>query len=103
MPEEGQLAEPQTGVNMTPPLDVKDAVRIAMEYFKDLFGNPFIDLSLEEVQKGAQGQWVVTLGYSMARTTPAGLVPIPNYPRMYKQVAIDPTTGQVISMKVTKF
>jgi len=98
-------AEPTqlTGVDMTPPIDVKDAVRIGMDYFKELFGNPFIDLSLEEVQRSTQGQWLVTVGYSMARGTPAGTVPIPNYPRMFKQITIDGTSGQVISMKVYKF
>src|SRR6266566_3804055 len=102
MPEEVTPIE-QTGVDMSPPIDVKDAVRIANEYFRELYGNPFLDLSLEEVQKTPHGQWLVTLGYSMARNTPGGLVPIPAYPRMFKQVAIDGTTGQVISMKVYKF
>ena len=56
---DAQVPLQQTGVDATPSLDVKDAVRIAMEYFRELFGNPFVDLSLEEVQKGAHGQWVV--------------------------------------------
>ncbi|HXM20503.1 MAG TPA: hypothetical protein VN948_04455 [Terriglobales bacterium] len=104
MPQEvTPTTEPQAGVDMSPPIDVKDAVRLAMENFKEMFGNPFLDLSLEEVSKGPQGQWLVTLGYTMARSTPGGLAPIPNYPRMYKQVSIDGTTGQVISMKVWKF
>ena len=103
MPEQVPSTEQQNGVDATAPIDVKDAVRLAMEYFKELYGNPFLDLSLEEIQKGPQGQWLVTVGYSMARNTPAGATVIPNYPRMYKQVAVDATTGQVISMKVWKF
>jgi len=91
------------GEDATAPLDVKDAVRIAMEYFKELFGNPFVDLSLEEVQKAKDAQWLVTVGYTMARNTPAGLAPIPAYPRMYKVITIDSNTKQVVSMKVTKF
>ena len=90
------------GVDMTPPIDVKEAVRRAMEYFKELFGSPFLDLSLEEVQKNASGHWLVTLGYSMARNTPGGFISIPNYPRMFKQVTIDGITGEVQSMKVWK-
>jgi hypothetical protein len=104
MPDEEALPVEltQTGVDMTPPLDVKDAVRLAMEYFRELFGSPFVDLSLEEVQKNAQGIWIVTIGYTMARNTAAGIAAIPNYPRMYKQISVA-TTGEVVSMKVHKF
>jgi hypothetical protein len=100
---DAQVPLQQAGIDATPSLDVKDAVRMAMEYFRELFGNPFVDLSLEEVQKGAHDQWVVTLGYSMARNTPAGPAVIPNYPRMYKQITIDPDKKQVVSMRITKF
>jgi hypothetical protein len=103
MADEVVAAEPQAGVNATAPIDVKDAVKISMDYFKELFGSPFLDLSLEEVQKNPQGHWVVALGYTMARTTAGGTVAIPNYPRMYKQVTVDGSSGEVISMKVAKF
>jgi hypothetical protein len=99
----GDAAVPIMSGDVTAQLDVKEAVRIALDYFRELFGNPFMDLSLEEVQKAKDGQWAVTVGYVMARNTSAGLQPISNYPRMYKLILVDSNTREVASMKVAKF
>lgn len=88
---------------VAPEIDVTDAVRIANEYFNELFGSPYADLALEEVERAANGDWHITLGYSLARRTATGaMVTVTSTPRNYKILAIDSKTGDVKSMKVRK-
>jgi hypothetical protein len=80
---------------------VKDAVKIALDYFRELFGSPYGDLALEEVGR-TRSQFVITIGYTPARQTPAGPVVVPGTARQYKEIRVDATTGEVISMKVKR-
>lgn len=94
--QESPTAAPQA-------IDVKEAVLKSMNYFRELYGGGYLDLALEEVQKNPAGdRWLVTLGYSLARRTPAGMVAVAGSGRQYKQVTLNADTGEVLSMKVWK-
>jgi hypothetical protein len=89
---------------VTQEIDVKDAVKAAMDYFKELYGSPYADLALEEVEKTGVN-WLITLGYLMARLGPGGIgvVVAPGATRQFKLITVDSRTGEVKSMKVKKF
>jgi hypothetical protein len=89
-------------VSEGPVLTVKDAVKTAMDYFQELFSGPYADLALEEVERSGE-KWLVTLGYFLGRKVMgAGISVSPTAVRQYKQIAVDDTTGDVISMKVKR-
>jgi hypothetical protein len=68
-------------------INVKEAVRIAAGYVRDLYApEELVDLRLEEVELSASGKyWLVTLGFSR--------------PELKKQQrAMDPASGSVLSL-----
>jgi hypothetical protein len=87
-------------------VEVKKAVRIALEYASDLFSSePVIDPRLEEVSLSDDEKlWTVTI--SFIRPTPKS----PNHQtiidalkppeREYKSITVDSQTGKVLSMKI---
>lgn len=84
---------------MSEPVDVKAAVKNALEHFKAIYDGPsYEDLSLEEVQ--LEGNvWQITLGYSVpTRTHVLAATPY----REYKTVSIDGAQGNFISMKIRR-
>jgi hypothetical protein len=97
-------------------LNVKDAVRIAVEYVRDLYApEELLDLRLEEVELSESGKyWLVTLGFSRPELKkqhrplePAagGLLSMlrpQDLEREYKVVKINATSGDVQSMKMRK-
>ena len=95
---------PQNAGEVTPSIDVKDAVKAANEYFTELFGSPYADLALEEVDRASNGDWHITLGYTLARRAAGGtMVTVTSAARQYKMLVVDSQTGEVKSMKVRKF
>lgn len=106
MGNEKDLGKSQEGANR---LDLKGAVKIAIQYFTDLYPQfALANLLLEEVEESEnRAIWTITLGYDVKR------IPEPTHPsleklftqpppfvRKYKIITIDAKTGRVISMKI---
>ena len=95
-------------------INVKDAVRIAVEYVRELYApEELIELRLEEVELSESGKyWLVTLGFSRpelkkqqhpmepAAGSVLGLLRRQELEREYKVVKINAKTGDVQSMKI---
>ncbi|HJQ68609.1 MAG TPA: hypothetical protein VKA70_06540 [Blastocatellia bacterium] len=96
-------------------IDVKEAVKIAIGYLKQLYEPAQLhDILLEEVAlSDDEKYWYVTLGFSrpVASTNPVqalketilksqNIVDHTKYQREYKVFQIDAATGQVRSMKI---
>ena len=95
-------------------INVKDAVRIAVQYVRELYApEELVDLRLEEVELSGSGKyWFVTLGFSRPeiRREQGGMEPAPGslqtllrpqaLEREYKVVKIHAATGDVQSMKI---
>ncbi len=81
-------------------IDVKQATQIALKYFSELNPGMFERVALEEVEKSVdEKDWLVTLGYSLpSLLLLAGTPP----QREYKEIRIDATNGNVVSMKIKK-
>jgi hypothetical protein len=93
-------------------IDARDAVKSATDYLdhvKDLMGEKFNNLRLEELELSENQQlWVVTLGYDVPYT-PSGIESLvtgsrlygaQSYKREYKLFNVDALTGSVQSMKI---
>ena len=90
-------------------IDIKQAVKNALEYVKDIIPNSgLIDPRLEEVESSDNGRnWFITVSFvrkvpptSIAEKITAlgtGINPIE---REYKLITIDAETGKPLSMKI---
>lgn len=77
-------------------IGVKEAAAKAMAYFKDVYGDQFTNLLLEEAER-ANGFWYITLGYDLPSVvTQFG----GRGPRAFKVFKIDASSGEVLSMKI---
>ena len=88
-------------------IGVKDAVRIAAEYVRDLFSDERIeDLRLEEVETSDDGEnWFITLGFSrpeLRRDSQPLIERLRPLEREYRQVHILAKTGDVRSVKIRR-
>jgi hypothetical protein len=87
-------------------VDVKQAVKSAESYARELFGDKELrHLRLEEVELSSDGRrWNVTLGWVEPGVTQPGLVfqngTIQKLPRVYKLFEVDAESGNVYSMKI---
>jgi hypothetical protein len=93
-------------------IDVKEAVRISLEYIKKLYENQesLRDLRLEEVEliedEGPDPFWLVTLSFTRPTPEPVSalaqiVAPQGNkYYRVYKTFHIDAISGKVKAMKI---
>lgn len=88
-------------------IDVKEAVRIAFENFKNLYESmEYRNLKLEEVEIFPDDKyWTITLGYDAPKAKgpkPQGLATL--FPeiqkREYKEFKIDAESGRMLSMKI---
>jgi len=78
-------------------ITAQEATRIAKEYFQSVIGNYGIQTTIEEVERNEKNNWVVTLSYRNSNdifTSPDS--------REYKIFEIQPSTGDVLSMKIKK-
>ena len=78
-----------------PEIDLKQAVRIAMESVADLYeaqGYQLGDLLLEEVERSGD-QWLVTVGFTRPATGIGSALAGPR--RAFKRVRIDAETGRL--------
>ncbi|NUO08392.1 MAG: hypothetical protein HUU08_06870 [Candidatus Brocadia sp.] len=83
-------------------IDVKQASKLAIEYFASLYENKYHNLNLEEVEISEDGKyWYITLGYDIDRPFSAAL-PLTKTGREFKRFKIDIGTGKVLSMQVRK-
>jgi hypothetical protein len=82
-------------------MDVKEAVKLAMKYVADLFEEEQIEnLGLEEVEfEDGTDSWHVTIGFSRPWDHVSGLALRNTLNRSYKVVAINNSTGIVLSVK----
>ena len=91
-------------------IDVKTAVKNAMEYVAEIFGpDEVIDVRLEEVERSEDGRfWFVTVGFDWKYKSPLTAYehsqPIfrkdPTRRREFKRVKIDANTGEVESVTI---
>ena len=86
-------------------VDVKQAVRSAESYARELFGDDGLPhLRVEEVQLSEDGRrWNVTLGWAETAVRHPGLVlngSMQKLPRVYKLFEVDVENGQVHAMKI---
>lgn len=83
-------------------LDVKQASKLATEYFASLYENKYHNLNLEEVEISEDGKyWYITLGYDIERPFSVAL-PFTKTGREFKRFKIDIETGKVLSMQIRK-
>ncbi len=72
-------------------IDVKEAARIAIHYFQDLYGDKYPIVTLEEIELlEDEPFWLITLGYAKSEL----------YDLKYKELKIHNQSGEVISMKI---
>lgn len=90
-------------------IDVKEAVKIATDYLRQLYEPAELqDILLEEVAlSDDEKYWYVTLGFSRPvpstdpmRVLTENILNQKKYQREYKVFQIDSATGQVRSMKI---
>ena len=80
-------------------IDVKEAAKIAEEYFVDLYPDQeYTNILLEEAEQD-ENVWSITLGYSIPNPASVLGVKLPDY-RRYKVFKIDAKAGKVLSMKI---
>lgn len=90
------------------PIPVKEAVQIAYRYLQELYsGEDLRDLRLEEVElDDLNDQWLVTFGFTVFDAKPdsqlfgAMLGALSEARRDYKTIALNASTGALISMKM---
>ncbi|ODS34390.1 MAG: hypothetical protein SCARUB_00521 [Candidatus Scalindua rubra] len=84
-------------------VDVKEATKLATEYFTDLFGDKYSGLTLEEVEISEDEKfWYITIGYNVDKPTISASLPFTRSGREYKSFKIECDTGKVLSMKIRK-
>jgi hypothetical protein len=88
-------------------LDVKEAVKIAIDFTKDILSSERINqITLEEVELDeGESFWYVTLGIGqLVRESPFAVFDLKGTKLVikYKTLKIDRGTGKVISMKIRK-
>ena len=84
-------------------IGVKNAVKIALDLFKELYdAKKFEDLLLEEVElSGDKTAWMVTLGFyrQIPSVNIMESIGSKKYVRTYKTLQIDAESGEMIAMK----
>lgn len=86
--------------------DVKQAVRIAVEFVKELYeAEGIADVRLEEVERPEnENRWMVTLSFTRPRPHPLGIPQVllagVNLSRDYKTLTISGADGTVESMRI---
>lgn len=86
------------------PVNVKEVVRIAADYLKDLVGDAQ-EVRLEEVDERAGiNQWSVVLSYSLPYSREANLVTTLNgiMTRNFKEVIVKPEERKAVALKFWK-
>ncbi|WP_367874130.1 hypothetical protein [Luteolibacter sp. Populi] len=82
-------------------MNVKEAVKLAMQYVADLFEEEKIEnLGLEEVEfDEPENAWHVTIGFSRPWDRLSGISLRNTLSRSYKVVAINDGTAKILSVK----
>ena len=101
MPHVATTKEIAKGASKHEKINAKQAVRIASDYFRELFTDAAkANMMLEEIEASSDGRyWLVTLGYDTSgphRVFEIGVF------RSYKTFRIDANTGSVLSVKIHK-
>lgn len=86
-------------------VDIKKAVRLALDYVRELYSDErILDLGLEEV-KSTDDTWIVTVGFSRPWNRRKEIVDLPfvnavDRLRDYRTVTIDAGSGAFKSMEI---
>lgn len=82
-------------------ITAKEAIRIAGDVIRDFYDNLSLnDLLLEEVRRGSQGSWLITMSFSRPpRGSGGGIAQFIGTGREYKQVEID-ADGEFVEMEI---
>lgn len=83
---------------------LKDAVASATNFVTKLYSDKGTDFMLEEVETSEDGNWLVTIGFSVPEPA-APLDEILNTRRLrrvYKQVKVDAESGVTLSLRIRK-
>jgi hypothetical protein len=88
-------------------IEVKDAVKIAQDYIRELYTQDEIrDLALEEVEISEDNKfWIVTIGFTKQMSQPLNPMEAmsgPKFSRFQKELKIDAESSLVRSMKNKK-
>jgi hypothetical protein len=81
-------------------IDVKEAAKVAYDYFAELYQGKYHNLAVEEAEiTDDEKFWIITLGYDVQgqQTIMAG----PSS-REYKVLKIEAEAGRVVQMKMRK-
>lgn len=91
-------------------IDVKNAVKTAYNYMREVYPEPPEGLRLEEVELSEDGEeWLITMGYNeevpppSARNSAQMLAQVgrqATMTRTYKRLIIDGETGKVKAMRI---
>ena len=85
-------------------MNVKQAVAIAKEHIKELFGEEeILNLGLEEVELDDDGFWHITIGFSRPWNRNVGATLSGENSRSYKIVLLRNHDGHVLSVKDWNF
>jgi hypothetical protein len=86
-------------------IEAKEAVRTAIAYVRDIYGDQAEDVLLEEIDRDSEnGAWLITVSFVRpGLKIPLGQLGIPAWmassPRQYKVIAVD-DNGHATSMKM---
>lgn len=80
-----------------PILNVKEAVKKAVDYFTDFYQSQFGNVLVEEIEQDGN-DWLITLGYDTPGDIRSALAGKPL--RHFKLFRINGTTGEVKSTKI---
>ena len=100
-----EMKQPRT---MGKKVDAKQAARLSLDYFNELFPNAVIsNVALEEVELlEDENCWLITLGFDEPlRHKPLAAINVfgpPPPARQFKIFKVDTKTAKVISMKIRK-
>ena len=94
-------AASKNGSKQATPLDVRQAVSIALDYFRDLSdGQKLSDISMEEVELSDEDRfWRVTVGFFVPESTNP-LAHLGGLQRQFKIVTVNAQTGDIRSIKL---
>jgi hypothetical protein len=89
-------------------ISVKESFERIKIYFLDVFGTDITDIRLEEIREGTDEEYHLTVSFlipnkNIPETIAGTLRGMVNpYIRQYKNIAVNKSTGDIISVKIHK-
>jgi hypothetical protein len=82
-------------------VEVKEAVKIASDFFAEIFGGQYKNLALEEIDSEGH-YWYVTLGFDDPAGGIGNVFKDGKWPRNYKRIRVNKNDGSVDSVTIRK-